>query len=119
MKLLKLTCAEYPLSDRPRVMLVRADHVQCVYEPCNGNPGAVVALIGQSNDDATHVLETPEAIAAMLAEPVGAKCTWTYNENTCHWDGTCGVAWTMIAGRLLENHMHYCPRCGGKISEVT
>lgn len=64
------------------------------------------------------VTETPEAIAAMLSEPAAAKCTWTYNEHTCQWDGTCGVAWTMISGRLLENHMHYCPRCGGKISEV-
>lgn len=93
-------------------------------------------VLNMTRDDAgmsmlfvSAALETDPAVIAAIrqlcadwlaAEGVVANrvCRWEYQEHTCHWDGACGIAWTMIDGGLAENHVNYCPRCGGKI-EVT
>jgi len=48
-------------------------------------------------------------------------CEWTYYDHPFYepdWRGSCGVAWVIIDGTPEENHMNFCPQCGGKILHV-
>jgi hypothetical protein len=50
---------------------------------------------------------------------------------TCDWEGgyddsmpstykgTCGIVWSFIEDGLAENDCKFCPRCGGKITDIT
>ena len=53
------------------------------------------------------------AITAYREASGEASCTWTSDEDL--WEGACGVAWTFIDGGPEENHVRYCPECGGKL----
>jgi hypothetical protein len=49
----------------------------------------------------------------------GGECVWSrYDEDGDTWQGSCGIAWTMIDdGTPRENEMVYCPKCGKRIVE--
>lgn len=43
------------------------------------------------------------------------QCTSEYDTSL---EGTCGVKWLLIDGTPTENHMKFCPQCGGKLIEI-
>lgn len=43
------------------------------------------------------------------------QCTSEYDTS---FEGTCGVKWLLIDGTPTENHMNFCPQCGGKLIEI-
>lgn len=48
-----------------------------------------------------------------------AQCEWLLaDEDASHWEGSCGIAWQLTEGTPVENGMHYCPRCGGKLKQL-
>lgn len=49
-------------------------------------------------------------------DPRPPVCYWEQDEFGT-WIGSCDIAWELIEGDLKENHMNYCPRCGGGIQE--
>ena len=44
-------------------------------------------------------------------------CEWKQcnSEYDTSWEGTCSVKWLLIDGTPTENHMKFCPQCGGKL----
>lgn len=54
-----------------------------------------------------------------LIEQVKPDCEWKPHDNEYMpgtWEGKCGALWTFIDDGVVENKMHYCPQCGGKVS---
>ena len=45
--------------------------------------------------------------------PGQTPCTWRNTDE--YWESACGLAWWLVDGTPVENNMHYCPKCGGKI----
>ena len=46
-------------------------------------------------------------------------CVWSPDDDEyCPgtWDGACGAKWTFTEGGVVDNDMHYCPQCGGKVT---
>lgn len=47
------------------------------------------------------------------------RCVWTpdtdYGET---YDGACGVKWILLEGSLKDNGMKFCPRCGGRVTQI-
>ncbi len=47
------------------------------------------------------------------------ECHWRQDDDVHMpetWDGACGAKWSFIDGGPVENEMHYCPNCGGRVS---
>lgn len=44
-------------------------------------------------------------------------CTWRSDEED-HWTAACGLAWWICDGTPAENNINFCPKCGGRITEV-
>jgi hypothetical protein len=61
--------------------------------------------------------------------PTLGDCKWLsapMKERTCKWveedeayRGECGVFWTFPAGSRQDNECTFCPKCGGRIVEVS
>lgn len=48
------------------------------------------------------------------------KCEWKLYKNTFEpWEGTCGVAWTIVDGGPFENGFNLCPNCGKPVEVVS
>jgi len=45
-------------------------------------------------------------------------CRWTYDEDECSWDGSCGAKWYLDDGGPVENKMRFCPDCGHPLGQV-
>lgn len=65
---------------------------------------------------------TPEDYGVELVEYAPAPqsmlpCTWRNDEE--RWESTCGLSWWLTDGTPAENNMNFCPKCGGRITEVT
>ena len=45
-------------------------------------------------------------------------CKWWEQYDYNIWETECGLEWETIDGRPKENHMNYCPKCGGEIIEI-
>lgn len=60
-----------------------------------------------------------EAIAG-LEEQEAKSCEWKEcdTEYDTSWGGSCGAKWTIEHGTPQENHMNFCPQCGGKIIHI-
>lgn len=61
-----------------------------------------------------------EAIAELEEAMQPKTCEWKQctSEYDTSWEGTCGVKWLLIDGTPTENHMQFCPQCGGKLIEI-
>ncbi len=85
----------------------------------NAEIGAVLA---EWNDMARCDRDTPHKMAAMLhalREANARTCVWSPDDDEyCPgtWDGACGAKWTFTEGGVVDNDMHYCPQCGGKVT---
>jgi hypothetical protein len=45
-------------------------------------------------------------------------CKWWEQYDYNIWETECGLEWETIDGTPKENHMNYCPKCGGEIIEI-
>ena len=61
-----------------------------------------------------------EAIAELEEAMKPKTCEWKEcdDEHNTHWQGTCGAKWTIEHGTPQENHMNFCPQCGGKLVHI-
>ena len=61
-----------------------------------------------------------EAIAELEEDMKPKTCEWKEcdDEHNTHWQGTCGAKWTIEHGTPQENHMNFCPQCGGKLVHI-
>lgn len=46
----------------------------------------------------------------------GAVCTWTYDEHSDAWDGSCGAKWCFNTDGPRENNVRFCPECGRPVT---
>lgn len=54
-------------------------------------------------------------IAAVISEECEPKkCVWTWDENHCYYDTSCGEGFTFTYGKKDKN-FKTCPYCGGSI----
>ena len=45
-------------------------------------------------------------------------CIWTYDEAYEKYDTNCGASWQFIDGRVRENGVRYCHKCGRCVREA-
>jgi hypothetical protein len=60
--------------------------------------------------------------AAAPIDNVIATCDWKAEDDDSMpstYDGACGIKWSFIEDGLAENDCKFCPRCGGKINDIT
>lgn len=48
-----------------------------------------------------------------------ATCEWKYDDYLNMYEGECGVAWAFTEGNIDDNDCAYCPRCGGRIVNIS
>ena len=46
------------------------------------------------------------------------QCTWHVDCNEYMYDTTCSYMFQFNDGNCEDNQFNYCPKCGGKITEV-
>lgn len=85
---------------------------------------AVVLALGhdygrESVERILAALTTTPEYQEMVKDAERKECFWTSDGDDSPWEGTCGIAWTFIDGGPLENEVHYCPNCGGKLIAQT
>jgi hypothetical protein len=59
--------------------------------------------------------ELAEARALLAVRQV---CEWKYDDTHEKYGTTCGHAWQFIDDGIAENGVHFCPFCGGFITEA-
>lgn len=61
-----------------------------------------------------------EAIAELEALQQPKSCKWEQcnTEFDTSYEGTCGAKWTIEHGTPKQNHMNFCPQCGGKLIQI-
>ena len=64
-----------------------------------------------------------ESLRQQLAEArallaVRQVCEWKYDDTHEKYGTTCGHAWQFIDDGIAENGVHFCPFCGGFITEA-
>ena len=66
------------------------------------------------------IIEVKGAIAELEEAMKPKRCEWKQwdTEHNTHWQGTCGAKWTIEHGTPQENHMNFCPQCGGKLVHI-
>ena len=74
----------------------------------------------QLGDSAMPIVHFNDALtlAKEADKLVKPPCEWSYDEDTCSWDASCGGKQLFGEGDIKENHYTFCPYCGGQIEET-
>ena len=88
-----------------------------ITEPCGHARRWQAHRDGLDPHSATFCLfcELAEARALLAVRQV---CEWKYDDTHEKYGTTCGHAWQFIDDGIAENGVHFCPFCGGFITEA-
>jgi hypothetical protein len=79
-----------------------------------------------------YAMEEPELVDALVCEDeqlvaalrAGAQalreqpqpCQWKYDDHNDTWETACGRTWVYECDGPVENKVHFCQGCGGKVA---
>lgn len=84
-------------------------------------------ILAKSNDEKIHNIKAKDEEISLLKYKIkqieaqeAKSCEWKEcdTEYDTSWGGSCGAKWTIEHGTPQENHMNFCPQCGGKIIHI-
>lgn len=78
-----------------------------------------VDMMIEAHEGSANTIAALELEITHLREAQAKVCEWTYDDDHCFYDSSCGDAWTLIDGTPHSNNYRFCPGCGGTISVVT
>ena len=80
------------------------------------DPGPAAKHYVLLHDAANAICGLREEVKNLSAKAAPKPCRWMFDEDTDSYDTRCGGKYVLISGTLGQNHMVFCPYCGGKLT---